>query len=390
MRSQCRKVYGHVVLTPMSGPYVVGIDAGGTKTRCAVLTSDGIVAGSGTAAGANPNSGGDPVRSLTTALRAALGSLDPALVVEGVFGIAGAGAAGRPAAVAAAQQAWENAGISGSPTVVTDIAVAFAAGTAAVEGVVVFAGTGAGAAAISDGQIIKRSDGYGWLVGDEGSAVWLGKEAVRAALAAYDGRGSATLLAESVPRALLGAGVLWDLGLPSAVPWHIAHHGTAVAHHGPAGTDPAGEAGSRAGGDGTGGNGQGGGVATATRPVIHTVQGARQADLAQAIIKEVYGRPASALGRLGPVVGAAATAGDPVAQAIISEAADRLLMNVDAVRPAVTDPEAPVVMAGSVLESGPVADMVRAGLRQRFAAEPRQAGDGAVGAAGMALRKLRS
>lgn len=363
MRSQCRKVYGHVVLTPWSGPYVVGIDAGGTKTRCAVLTSDGTVVGSGTAAGANPNSGGDPVRSLTTALRAALGSLDPALVRAGVFGIAGAGSAGRPAAVAASRQAWQNAGIRGAPTVVTDIAVAFAAGTTAAKGIVVFAGTGAGAAAISDGEIVRRSDGYGWLVGDEGSAVWLGKEAVRAALAAYDGRGAPTLLAESVPRALLGANVIWDLGLPQAVPWHMTGPGPEAAV---------------------------GGVATATRRTTHTVPTVRQAELAQAIIKEVYGRPASALGRLGPVVGAAAAAGDPVAEQIIAEAADRLLMNVDAVRSAIADPAAPVVMAGSVLESGPVAETVRAGLRKRFAAEPRQAGDGAVGAARMALRSVSS
>src|SRR5258707_2605327 len=197
-----RKVYGHDVLTHLAGPYVVGADAGGTKTRCTVMTLTGAVAGSGYAPGANPNSGGDTAGSLTTALGAALGDLDPALVIAGVFGIAGAGAAGRPAAVRAANKAWRLCGLTGAPSVVTDIAVAFAAGTDAAAGIVVFAGTGAGAAFISDGTIVRRADGYGWLVGDEGSAVWIGKEAVRAALAAFDGRGQPTLLAESVPRAL--------------------------------------------------------------------------------------------------------------------------------------------------------------------------------------------
>ncbi|TMQ90631.1 ATPase, partial [Actinomadura soli] len=104
--------------------------------------------------------------------------------------------------------------------------------------------------------------------------------------------------------------------------------------------------------------------------------------------KEVYGRPPAALGRLGPVVAAAAAAGDPVARRITEEAAQWLLRDVDAVRPALSDPRAPVVMHGSVLREGPVAEAVRTGLRDRFEAAPRCAGDGAVGAAGMALRRL--
>ncbi|HEX2314897.1 MAG TPA: BadF/BadG/BcrA/BcrD ATPase family protein, partial [Thermomonospora sp.] len=207
---------------------MIGVDAGGTKTRVAVLTLGGALAGSGTGPGANPNSGGDTAGALTTALRAALGDLDRSLVLNGVFGIAGAGSAGRPAAVAAARRAWHTMGLHGSPAVVTDIAVAFAAGTSAPEGIVVFSGTGAGAAVINDGRIVQRADGYGWLVGDEGSAVWLGREAVRATLAAIDGRGEPTLLAESVPRALLGA----------AAPALMAAHGGARAPNPVAGEGP--------------------------------------------------------------------------------------------------------------------------------------------------------
>lgn len=370
----------------------------------------GALAGSGTGPGANPNSGGDPASALATALSAALGDLDRSLILSGVFGIAGAGAAGRPAAVAAARQAWHSVGLRGSPAVVTDIAVAFAAGTSAPEGIVVFAGTGAGAAVISDGTILQRADGYGWLVGDEGSAVWLGREAVRAALAAYDGRGSPTLLAESVPRALLGAA--WSspsAGLAGAVArtggpargsprdegrswirpaehaWRAPERSLAMAGVGgardsppPAGPPPP-------------------NPPTSTSPAPPMAQDASSdlftrppADpaLAQAVIKEVYGRPPADLGRLGPVVCAAASAGDPVARRITEEAAQWLLRDVDAVRTALDDLCPPVVMAGSVLGDGPVAEAVRAGLRERFAADPRRAGDGAAGAAGMALRRL--
>ncbi|WP_410050193.1 BadF/BadG/BcrA/BcrD ATPase family protein, partial [Actinomadura sp. CNU-125] len=129
----------------------------------------------------------------------------------------------------AARRAWQAMGLRGSPAVVTDIAVAFAAGTSRPKGIVVFSGTGAGAAVINDGTIVQRADGYGFLVGDEGSAVWLGKEAVRAALAAYDGRGSPTLLTDSVPRALLGPSVVAQIDAARRRQ-HRTHRAAARAH----------------------------------------------------------------------------------------------------------------------------------------------------------------
>jgi glucosamine kinase len=343
------------VLTHLSGPHAVGIDAGGTSTRCAVLTPGGAVVGYGTGPGANRNSGGDPVQALTAALRAALADLDTTLVAGGVFGMAGAGAAGRPACCQAAQAAWRAVGLPGVPEVVTDIAVAFAAGTDSPAGIVVFAGTGAGAAVIDDGAIVRRADGYGWLVGDEGSGVWLGREAVRAALAAYDGRGPRTVLADTVPRAMLGedAPVLAELA-------------TAGGAYG-AGSD----------------RGPGWGVGRMSS----------RSPLPQAIVKAVYAARPAALGRLAPLVSQAADAGDPVAVAITEEAAHWLLADVDAVRPALGGLGAaasghPVVTAGSVLGTGPVSEAVRDGLRKRFGAEPLTAGNGAIGAAGLAMRHL--
>src|SRR5262249_43044415 len=158
-----------------------------------------VVAGHGTGPGANPNSGGDTAQALTTALKAAVVAVDPALVAGGVFGVAGAGAAARPRIVAAANTAWQAVGLTGEPQVVTDIAGAYAAGSERPVGIVILAGTGAGAAVINEGEIERRADAYGYLIGDEGSAVWIGREAVRAAMRAYDGRGPATVLAESVP-----------------------------------------------------------------------------------------------------------------------------------------------------------------------------------------------
>jgi N-acetylglucosamine kinase-like BadF-type ATPase len=64
------------------------------------------------------------------------------------------------------------------------------------------AGTGAIAALISEGAVESQSGGHGWLVGDEGSAVWLGRKGTQAALQTLDGRGPDTMLATAIPDAL--------------------------------------------------------------------------------------------------------------------------------------------------------------------------------------------
>jgi N-acetylglucosamine kinase-like BadF-type ATPase len=342
------------VCSESAGPYVVGIDAGGTRTRAAVVTLDGTVAGYGVGPGANPNSGGGSATeltdALTTALTTAIKDLDPALVVGGVFGIAGAGAANRPRAVASANAAWAAAGIAGEPEVITDIPVAFAAGSTEPIGMVVFAGTGAGAAVIDAGEIERRADANGYLIGDEGSAVWIGREAVRAAMRAYDGRGRATVLAETVPRALLG-----DAAEPLL----------ADLDPGVTAADGAPTAGRRWSGP----------------------------ELPQAIIKKVYAEQPASIGALARLVGSAAEAGDPVALGIVEGAVRHLLEDADAVRPALDALLAGreghgLVVAGSLLESGPVAQGVRLGLADRFGIEPVQAGDGALGAARLAVHRL--
>jgi len=349
--------YGQIVCFNLAGPYVIGVDAGGTHTRAALVTFGGAVAGYGAGPGANYNSGGDAAAALSTALEVALDDIDPTRVAGGVFGIAGAGAAGRARAVGAANAAWWAAGIPGGPLVVPDIVVGFAAATAKPAGIIVFAGTGAGAAVINDDAIVRRADGYGWLVGDDGSAVWIGREAVRAVLRAYDGRGDPTMLTESVPRAMLGAAadhLLTGIDV------------TAL----PAGRD----------------------TPFAAGPSAVSSSWA----LPQAILKEVYGAPPADLGRLAPLVGSAAEAGDAVAGRIVEEAARWLLGDVDAVRPTVAElPRGPdedagpgLVVAGSLLHQGPVADAVRAGLRSRFGIDPAPARDGALGAARLALRRL--
>jgi N-acetylglucosamine kinase-like BadF-type ATPase len=210
--------------------------------------------------------------------------------------------------------------------VIPDLAVAFAAATEAPDGTVLIAGTGAVSALVRDRRAVRRCDGYGWLVGDEGSGVWIGQQAVRAVLGALDGRREPTLLVDDLPEALLGA----DCDRAAIV-----------------------------------------------------AQG-REA-LAQAVIAAVYDAEPARLAVLAPVVERAASQGDVTARRIIGEAARSLVCSARALGQ--DHPAEPFVLSGSLL-TGPtlLAELVRTGLTERREAPVLTALDGASGAAALALR----
>jgi glucosamine kinase len=289
-------------------PLVVGIDAGGTATRCVVSTLDGVVRHRASAGGANQNSsGGRPAE----ALAAVLSEVDVGAVVGGVMATAGS-VGGRARAMAAAAEAWRHSGLTGPVEVITDLEAAFAAGTPAPDGVLLIGGTGAVAARFENHAVVRRADGYGWLAADEGSAVWLGRQAVRAVFRALDGRGPETALTDLL-------------------------------------VDAPGSA----------------------------------EDRAQALVVATFAAPPAVLGRFAPMVSAAAVGGDPVAAAIVAEGAAQLLHSLRTV-----GGHPPVVLAGGLLlNAGPVADAVLAGVRELFGVEPCVAVDGAAGAAALAIAR---
>ncbi|BCJ32809.1 N-acetylglucosamine kinase [Actinocatenispora thailandica] len=182
----------------MSEALVLGADVGGTSAKAALIDAAGRVLGRGRAAGGNVNSSdGDPAENIGAALREALGDHDPTRVVAGMIGMAGS-AAVPDRARRVADAAWRAARLTGSPSIGTDLDIAYAAGATGGDGVLLLAGTGAVSAAFTGYRLTKRCDGLGWLLGDEGSAVWLGIEGLRAAVAAFDGRGPDTALAAAM------------------------------------------------------------------------------------------------------------------------------------------------------------------------------------------------
>jgi N-acetylglucosamine kinase-like BadF-type ATPase len=181
---------------------VVGLDAGGTSTRALVLDLDGNRLGTGLAGGANPNSHPPEhaAAQITSALRVALEGLDTGKVQSGVLGIAGMSKLTDPAVAALFEAAWRDAGLGCPVRVVTDCEAAFAAGTAEPDGTVLVAGTGSIAARIRGHRLVRTTGGHGWLLGDEGSAFWLGREAVRVTLRALETSGEVSGIARAVLR----------------------------------------------------------------------------------------------------------------------------------------------------------------------------------------------
>ncbi|MEV1333840.1 BadF/BadG/BcrA/BcrD ATPase family protein [Micromonospora costi] len=311
----------------MSGTVVVGLDIGGTSTRAAALTLDGKRVGTGRAGGGNPTSHGADraATELLTALRGALTGLDPTRVRAGAIGLAGAGRLlADPAGRDAFDRAWHDAGLRCPYTVHGDALVAYASGTSAPDGTVLIAGTGAIAAEVRDLRLDRVADGHGWLLGDAGSGFWLGREAVRRLLADLDS-GRAP--------GTLGRQVLTDLlGTPE--------------------------------------------VASRPRNTVDT------------LIQAVTRRPPVDLARLAPRVVDAAAAGEPVASALIAEAAGHLTESVSRIRPA--GATGPLVLGGGLLTGDtPLAAAVRAEAARRWPDAPlRSAGDGAAAAAWLAARDL--
>ncbi|WP_328896928.1 N-acetylglucosamine kinase [Streptomyces sp. NBC_00236] len=184
---------------------VLGIDAGGTSTRAVVTRIDGELLGRGEAGGGNPASHGQVAAGaqLAAALAQALSAVDPAAVVAGVAGIAG----GRAFAPAVLEEVWQGAGLGCVPRFVGDALIAFVAGTPESSGTLLLSGTGAIACRVRDGSVEAVSDGLGWLLGDEGSGFWLGREAAKAVvhtLAQPDSRDPG-LLGKLVTAELLGS-----------------------------------------------------------------------------------------------------------------------------------------------------------------------------------------
>ncbi|MFF2995215.1 N-acetylglucosamine kinase [Streptomyces sp. NPDC057950] len=309
---------------------VVGLDAGGTRTR-AVLASAATGRTLGEAVAGPGNALTVPPARLADHLVEAIGRSVPERVRGGVVAVVGgfAGAAGsvgsagftecaggdpgRLNALAALTEALRRLGIAPRTVgVSSDVEAAFASapGTPA-DGLALVAGTGAVATRIAGRRCAAVVDGDGWLLGDEGSGFWIGRGAVRAALRMADGRGGPTTLARSVGSAL---------GLPADL------------LEGAGETGDAGGSGGAEGAEGAGGT-RGVGRAGRAEGAAGGWSAARREAYRMRLLPTVMAQPPITLARLAPLVAEAARDKDPVAEAILCEAVDHLAAAVSALDP---------------------------------------------------------
>lgn len=179
----------------------VGVDGGATKTLAVAAKRDGLIIGVGEAGPSNYHLVGleGAVTNINTAIKEAIkgANIDKADVVT--LGLAGMDTK-RDFVVFEREAAPK---VAGKIVYVRhDAEIALVGATLGSPGVIVIAGTGSVAGARNRKGEYSRCGGWGHLVGDEGSAYFIAKEALRAILWAYDGRGAPTALTEEILRAL--------------------------------------------------------------------------------------------------------------------------------------------------------------------------------------------
>jgi len=172
--------------------YVLGIDAGGTKTVCYLADLTGTVIGEGRGGGANLQTQGEleVEKVLHRVIEDAIG--DRALLPVAVcLGAAGVDRADDDRTVRAIMR---RLGFRSHTLIVNDALVALVAGAGNEPGVVLIAGTGSIAYGVNQAGYAARSGGWGYVLGDEGSGYWIGRQALTAVVRAADGRGPRTRL----------------------------------------------------------------------------------------------------------------------------------------------------------------------------------------------------
>ncbi len=173
--------------------FYLGIDGGGTKTTC-VLGDERVSLGTATAGGCNIVRLGEAVartnlhsviRQTCASARVAPGDIAGACI--GVAGVSATDVAGKIQQIIAEI-------VPGKVCVVGDMEIAMQAAHGDGPGLIVIAGTGSIAFGRDAVGNTARAGGWGYAVSDEGSAHWIGRQAVVRALRESEGNQPSRLL----------------------------------------------------------------------------------------------------------------------------------------------------------------------------------------------------
>jgi N-acetylglucosamine kinase-like BadF-type ATPase len=166
-------------------PFYLGIDAGGTKTESAVSNGAELLGQATSGTSKILRVGEEQARrnlreSVLEACDAA--KISPAEIIQVCIGISGASIPGVASWVEGVIHELGPAHVK----IIGDHIIAHRAAFGALPGVLVIAGTGSIAFGKNENGETARAGGWGPSVSDEGSAFWIGREAVAAALRLHD------------------------------------------------------------------------------------------------------------------------------------------------------------------------------------------------------------
>lgn len=177
---------------------IVGVDAGGSKTR-AVAWKDGEAVGQALG-GAGAVRPGRALASAGVIAEQARRVLANAGVLRAETLVVGAAGVGREAERRELGQALRGESVAERVMVVTDVELAQAAAFGDGPGIVLSAGTGSIAVGRDASGNTFRQGGYGWQMSDEGSGYAIGRLALVAVGRARDGRGDESSLTDELLR----------------------------------------------------------------------------------------------------------------------------------------------------------------------------------------------
>lgn len=201
---------GFSASTGYEQPLVLGIDGGQTGTRGLLVTTGGQVLGE--AAGgpilhlAAAGSQATFTRSLAELVRKVweAAGLPPQPLTAAGLGLTGvAPGSGDPGAMPQSREAelaaelFQRLVTAGTIAVQSDAFIALKGAHAGQPGVVINAGTGTIVLGTDASGRVERCGGWGWLLGDEGSASAIGRQALQSVARAWDGAGPQTNLVEA-------------------------------------------------------------------------------------------------------------------------------------------------------------------------------------------------
>jgi glucosamine kinase len=181
----------------------LGVDGGGTHTRCLIIDEQANIIGIGLSGASKPDAV-DPETGRANLHEAILTACRDCGVesVDSVFiGMGGVVSAGDVQVVREML-----AGLPFRPDIPAgidhDIRIALAGGTAGQPGIALIVGTGSSCYGRNAAGDSWRSGGWGYILDDAGSGFYLGQQALMAVVRAFDGRGKSTALSEPVMAAL--------------------------------------------------------------------------------------------------------------------------------------------------------------------------------------------